>query len=231
MIQKRMKTIILIIAILITILLAIILAINFWVKISTKKQILNEIPESHQYDCILVLGAGVSNNNPSPMLKDRLNIAISLYEKNIAPKIIMSGDHLHDNYNEVTVMKNYAIAKGIPSENIFLDHYGLSTYDSIYRAKHIFNAQKIIIVSQEYHLNRALYIANKLALEAKGVSAAKINYRGNTIREAREILARNKDALKCLFKPEASYLNAATPVNGGNGDSTNNRPLEVKKGK
>ena len=111
--------------------------------------------------------------------------------------------------------------KGISSENIFMDHAGFSTYDSIYRAKHIFEAKKVIIVTQKYHLYRALYIANQLGLKAYGVNADPRQYAGATYREIREILARNKDFIKCVvFKPSPTYLGDSIPVSG-NGDMTN----------
>ena len=83
----------------------------------------------------------------------------------------MSGDHGRVSYDEVNTMKDYAINDGIPSDDIFMDHAGFSTYDSMYRAKEIFGVKKIVIVSQKYHLTRALYIAKKLGIEAYGVSA------------------------------------------------------------
>jgi vancomycin permeability regulator SanA len=119
-------------------------------------------------------------------------------------------------------MKNYLIEKGITSENIFMDHAGFSTYDSIYRAKEIFKAKKVIVITQKYHLYRALHIANKLGLEAYGVNSDPRRYTGQTYRELREILARNKDFIKCLFKPEPTYLGEAIPVSG-NGDTTNDK--------
>ena len=201
-----------------------IILINSYVKITTKSQIITDrnLLKDYHADCILVLGAGVSNGKPSPMLEDRLQKGVELYENQLAPKIIMSGDHGRQEYDEVNVMKNYAIDKGVPSEDIFMDHAGFKTYDSIYRAKEIFQSKKIIIVTQEYHLSRALYIANKLGLEAVGVPAEKKDYSGNTLREVREILARNKDFVQCMFKPEPTVLGDAIPVSG-NGDQTNDK--------
>ena len=123
-------------------------------------------------------------------------------------------------------VKNYAIEKGIPSENIFMDHAGFSTYESIYRAKDIFEAKKVVIVTQEYHLYRALYIANQLGLEAYGVGADPRQYVGATYRELREILARDKDFIKCIFKPEPTYLEDTIPVSG-NGDITNDGKQDI----
>ena len=156
------------------------------------------------------------------MLEDRLLTAIDLYYNNVSTKIIMSGDHSRKDYDEVTIMKNFAIENGIPSENIFMDHAGFSSYESIYRAKEIFGVKKAIIVTQKYHLYRALYIANKFGIEAYGVGSDPRKYVGETYREAREILARNKDFIKCIFKPKPKYLGESIPVSG-DGDITNDK--------
>lgn len=199
---------------------AAVIFINLYVKNCTKKQIIEKNVILEDYDCILVLGAGVRGNQPSPMLADRLDEAIKLYNQGAAPKIIMSGDHGQKNYDEVNTMKQYAIEKGIPSEDIFMDHAGFSTYDSVYRAKHIFGAKKILIVTQEYHLYRALYISNSLKVEADGIRADLRKYAGQTKREMREIIARNKDFLKCITKPSSKYLGDAIDLNSS-GDITN----------
>lgn len=202
----------------------IILGINLYVKSSTKNQIIenNDYSNLKDIDCIVVLGAGIWGDKPSPMLEDRLLQAIDLYQNNVSSKIIMSGDHGKQDYDEVNTMKNFAIDKGVPSESIFMDHAGFSSYESIYRAKEIFGAKKIVIVTQKYHLYRALYIANQLGIEAYGVGADPRQYVGATYRELREILARNKDFIKCIFKPEPTYLGDTIPVSG-NGDITNDK--------
>ena len=212
----------------IIIIAVIVININLYVKISINKKILKEedYKKLSDIDCIIVLGAGIWNNKPSPMLEDRLLEGINLYKNNVSNKIIMSGDHGRAEYDEVNIMKNYAIEKGIPSENIFMDHAGFSTYESIYRAKDIFEAKKVVIVTQEYHLYRALYIANQLGLEAYGVGADPRQYVGATYRELREILARNKDFIKCIFKPEPTYLGDTIPVSG-NGDITNDGKQDI----
>ena len=220
----EIKKVVLPIIILLIIILVFIIGINLYVKLSTKKQIIKDKDYSklNDIDCILVLGCGIWGNKPSPMLEDRLNEGISLYKNGVASKLIMSGDHGREEYDEVNVMKNYAIDKGVASEDIFMDHAGFSTYESIYRAKEIFNAKKIIIVTQEYHLYRSLHIANKLGVEAYGVSADPRQYAGATYRELREILARDKDFIKCIFKPEPTYLGDTIEVSG-NGDATNDK--------
>lgn len=219
-----MKKIIKYVIIVLVALIIIIFAINFYVKTSTKKQIITHEDSSNlkDIDCIIVLGAGIWGDKPSPMLEDRLLEAISLYQNNVSSKIIMSGDHGRKEYDEVNTMKNFAIEKGVPSEDIFMDHAGFSSYDSVYRAKEIFKAEKVIIVTQKYHLYRALYIANQLGIEAYGVGADPRKYVGATYREFREILARNKDCIKCIFKPNPKYLGDSIPVSG-NGDLTNDK--------
>lgn len=203
--------------------LIIVLAINLYVKLSTNKQIIKiEEANIEDIDCILVLGAGVWGENPSPMLEDRLLRAIELYKNGVSSKIIMSGDHGREDYDEVNIMKNFAIEKGVPSEDVFMDHAGFSSYESVYRAKEIFDCEKIIIVTQKYHLYRALYIANQLGLEAYGVCSDQRQYVGAIYRELREILARNKDFIKCIFKPEPTFLGDTIPVSG-NGDITNDK--------
>lgn len=219
-----MSKIIKYVVIVVIILIIIIFAINFYVKTSTEKQIITNKNSSNlkDIDCIIVLGAGIWGDKPSPMLEDRLLEAISLYENGVSQKIIMSGDHGRKEYDEVNTMKNFAIEKGVPSEDIFMDHAGFSSYDSVYRAKEIFKAEKVIIVTQKYHLYRALYIANQLGIEAYGVGADPRKYVGATYREFREILARNKDCIKCIFKPNPKYLGDSIPVSG-NGDLTNDK--------
>lgn len=198
-----------------------IVIINLYIIISTKNKILKiDDIDSDNIDCIVVLGAGIRQGGPSPMLEDRLLTAIELYDKKIAPKILVSGDHEYSDYDEVNVMKNYLIEKGIPSEDIFMDHAGLSTYDSIYRTKKIFKADKVVIVTQKYHLYRALYVAKSINLKSYGVSASRQSYAFQIKRDIREIAARVKDFFKCLFSPEPTYLGEVIPIKG-NGDKTN----------
>jgi vancomycin permeability regulator SanA len=194
--------------------------INFWVIASTNDQIisLNDVNDS---DCVLVLGAGVwQNNQPSPMLKDRLDRSVDLFDKGAAPYLVMSGDHGQENYDEVNVMKDYAIAAGIDSNLIYMDHAGFSTYESLYRLKYVFKAERVIIVTQKYHLYRALYIANALGLDAVGVSAQEIKYSGQSVRDLREILARTKDFFSAVFFPVPSIMGDPIPLGSG-GDLTN----------
>lgn len=222
--KKRLLIIILIICISLSVIGAsILLGLNAYVKGVAKADIITpeEAVNLEDVDCIIVLGCLVkSDGSPSDMLSDRLERGIDLYKKGAAPKIIMSGDHGRADYDEVNAMKQIAVDSGIPSSDVFMDHAGFSTYESIYRAKEIFEADKIIIVTQEYHLYRALYIAEKLGIEAYGVNADYRTYWGQSKRDAREILARCKDFCNMIFKPEPTYLGEKIPVSG-DGNLTN----------
>ena len=200
---------------------------NLCVVIFTYNQIIEkeEINKLSDIDCIIVLGAGVWGDKPSPMHEDRLLESIKLYKDGVANKILMSGDHGRKEHDEVNIMKKYAIENGVPSADIFMDHAGFSTYESMYRAKDIFGAKKVVIVTQKYHLFRALFVANQLGIEAYGVQANPRKYVGAEYREFREMIARDKDLIKCIFKPKPTYLGEAIPVNG-NGDITNDENFE-----
>lgn len=168
-------------------------------------------------DAILILGARVyANGNVSLMLNDRLTTGYELYETGKAKKIIVSGDHGRKDYDEVNAMKSFLKEKDVPAEDIFMDHAGFSTYESLYRARDIFQVKKVIIVTQEYHLMRALFVARELGLEAYGVASDKHVYYNVMLRsELREIAARNKDFLTAkIIKPLPKYLGEVIPVTG-----------------
>ncbi|NLK39592.1 MAG: DUF218 domain-containing protein [Clostridiales bacterium] len=198
------------------------LFMNIYILSSTDDQIISfEEGEALKADCILVLGAGVRDDGSlSPMLHDRLKQGVALYFAGASDRLLMSGDHGRHDYDEVNAMKTYAVDNGVPSECVFMDHAGFSTYESIYRAKAIFQTKKIIIVTQEYHLPRALHIANAFGLEAYGVSADLRSYGGQTYLFLREIAARGKDFCISILKPKPTYLGDVIPISG-DGNITN----------
>ena len=201
---------------------AAVLGVNLWVKGSVKDHILTEKQASQlqNVDCIIVLGCQVrSDGTPSHMLEDRLRRGVALYDLGAAPKILMSGDHGNINYDEVDAMKHYAVDAGVPTQDVFMDHAGFSTYETMVRAKEIFQAKKVLIVTQTYHLYRAMYIAEQFGLEAYGVAAEYRDYSGQFSRDVREVLARVKDFGMCIFKPDPTYLGEAIPISG-NGEQT-----------
>lgn len=171
-------------------------------------------------DCIMVLGCGVYQNNPTPLLEDRLKRGVAVFQTGVSPKILMSGDHGQENYDEVNVMKQYALDQGIPEKDIFMDHAGFSTYESMCRAREIFGIDKMIIVTQKYHLPRAVYLARKLGIEAYGIASDYRNFGGQFYRDCREVLARVKDLFVAIIQPDPTYLGEAIPISG-NGTVTN----------
>lgn len=201
---------------------AAVLVINFYVVKSSEKYILDMDNAGEGYDCVLVLGCGVWGDRPSHMLEDRLLVGIELCKNGASNKLLMSGDHGREEYDEVNVMKKFATDRGLASEDVFMDHAGFSTYESMYRARDIFKAKKVLIVTQEYHLYRAIFIARKLGLDAYGVTSDLRDYGGQIFRDIREILARNKDLVYTILQPEPTYLGEAIPVQG-NGNATNDK--------
>lgn len=198
------------------------LGISIYLCASVKDQIIT-LDEAAKLDAdaILVLGARVwDNGSPSGVLEDRLDTGISAYQAGVSDRLLMSGDHGQDDYDEVNAMKDYALEQGIPSENIFMDHAGFSTYESVYRARDIFQVKTVLIVTQEYHLYRALYIARALGLNAYGIAADRSVYSGIVGFEAREILARVKDFFYTLIQPLPTYLGDVIPITG-DGNVTN----------
>ena len=172
-------------------------------------------------DAILVLGARVwDNSEPSTVLADRLDVGIAAYQAGVSDRLLMSGDHGQADYDEVNAMKTYAIKAGIPSSDIFMDHAGFSTYESLYRARDVFQVKSIVIVTQRYHLYRALYIANRMGLTAYGVVSDLQTYSGMPRFVARELLARTKDFFYTLLMPLPTYLGTSVPITG-DGNLTN----------
>ena len=180
---------------------------NYMIKTVENRIVnINDISNYHDIDAILVLGCKAYSDGPSLMLSYRLDKGEEIYQL-LNTKLILSGDHGTEKYDEVNVMRDYILEKGIDRKDIFLDHAGFTTYDSIYRAKYVFNAKKIVIVTQKYHLYRALYIAHALNIDAIGVEANEIPYKSIMLKnEIREIFSRDKNFIKCILKPKSKYL-------------------------
>lgn len=223
--KKIMKTAIIVMCVLVALAAFISAEINAYVIYKYKKNILTveESTEIKDVDCVMVLGAKVnSDGSPCLMLRDRLDKGIEVYKANVTNRILMTGDHGKTDYDEVNNMKEYAIDKEVIKDEVFMDHAGFSTYESMYRAKEVFGVKKMIIVTQEYHMHRSLYIANKLGIEAYGVCAEDISYPNQFKREVREVAARIKDVWTTVFRPEPTYLGEAIPISG-NGEMTDDQ--------
>jgi len=126
----------------------------------------------------IVFGAGLwRNGTPTPVLQDRIETAADLYFAGKVEKLLMSGDNRFIYYNEPGAMREYAISLGVPEEDIVLDYAGRRTYDTCYRAKAIFGLEKALLVTQAFHMPRALYTCNQLGVESQGVVADNRYYR------------------------------------------------------
>lgn len=199
----------LIVAMLLLIGAILILSVSAAVKNKTEDQILdlNGALTQGQFDCILVLGCRVwENGEMSDMLADRVDTGLQLYHANASDLLVMSGDSENAQiYDEVGAMRNAALAAGVREGAILTDPYGLSTYDSLIRLRDRYGMKRILIVTQEYHLYRAIYIAEKLGMEAIGVRADLRTYQKQLLRELREIPARFKDVYSALRQPAPKY--------------------------
>lgn len=197
------------------------LCVNSYIKNREKDKIFTVDSVSGGYDCIIILGCGVKDDGrPSDMLYDRIITGVELYKKGIAPRILMSGDHGRTDYDEVGTMKKYAVDMGVPEDAVFCDHAGFSTYESMVRANKVFGIENAVVVTQRYHLYRALFDAESFGIDAYGVSADVRRYLGQNNRNIREIIARNKDFLFCVFKPDPKYLGEKIDITGS-GSVTN----------
>ncbi|MBR2381314.1 MAG: YdcF family protein [Clostridia bacterium] len=160
------------------------------------------------FDCILILGAGIRRDGtPTPMLRDRLIAGLEAYKHLKTVPILVSGDSERPDYCETVTMKNMLLENDVLDELIISDGYGLSTYESIWRAKNVYGYNKILIVSQKYHLHRAIYIANELGMVAYGVDGALTTYGKQPLYSFREYLARIKDTIYAEMRPEPKYTN------------------------
>ena len=202
---------------------AAILAIDYRIE-GIGKTMLTSVGEAPVGDAIIVLGAYVSpEGTVSDMLRDRLDFGLALYRAGKAPKIIVSGDHGREDYDEVNAMRRYLQEREVPREDIFMDHAGFSTYDTVYRARDVFLVEKPLFVSQQYHVLRALYTAKQLGMDAHGVASDTQAYKGMGFYRLREYASRCKAFIQAeLLVPQPKYLGDAIPV-WGNGSVTDDR--------
>lgn len=213
---KKRKKIIWISVLVLAAALAALLAVSEYVKSSTEAYLVTDAEAAELgADCILVLGAGLkTDGTPNHMLQDRLDKGIELYRAGVAPKLLLSGDNGQEEYDEVNAMKEYVLNAGIPPEDIFMDHAGFSTYESMYRASDIFLVKRAIVITQRYHQYRALYAARGFGIDGYGVVSEPRTYAGQTYRDLREILARDKDFMKMFVQPAPTYLGETIPIHG-----------------
>lgn len=193
-----------------------VLGVDRWVETIARPFLYRSVEETPEAHAAVVLGAGVySNGVPSPMLADRLETGVALYRAGKVKKLLLSGDHGRRDYDEVNAMRDYVARLGIPWGDIFMDHAGFSTYDSMYRARDVFLARDVIIVTQEFHLPRAVFTARALGLNATGVAADRQPYGNTAYLRGREVIARAKAFLQVyVLRSVPKFLGPSIPIIG-----------------
>jgi len=187
------------------------------INFGSHKYIYQDAGKLPQAQVAVIPGAAVlQNGDLSPVLRDRVDMAIAIYKKGIVGKLLVTGDNGSLTHNEVNPVKNYLLKNGIPAQDIFLDHAGFDTYSSMYRARDVFLVKSMIVVSQAFHLPRAVYIARSLGIVAYGMEANRGLYFYNNIRE---IFGDVKALDNLLFDRQPKYLGEEIPITGDGRDS------------
>jgi SanA protein len=190
-----------------------IVAVNATIYVSSRSYIYESAADAPHAQAVLIPGAPIyASGVLTPIFTDRVERAWELYQAGKVSKILVSGDNGTANHNEVNPVRNYLVAKGIPEKDIFLDHAGFDTYSSMYRARDIFGVTSLLIVSQSFHLPRAVFIARELGIEAYGVNsdAGHILFQNYL----REVFANEKAVFELLFEAKPKYLGEKIPIEG-----------------
>ena len=204
--MKKAKKIFKTIIVIILSALAVIALINGIVIAASLPYIKSADEVADNCESIIIPGSPVYRDEPKPILKDRLDCGIELIESGKGKTILMTGDGDGKYYNEIKVMVNYAEKNGMPEDIILIDGIGYSTYNSIYNMKQNYDFDKVIIVTQRYHMYRALFIARRMGIDAYGVTCDNNEYEYFFYRHSRETLARVKDFVLAFIQPEPETL-------------------------
>jgi SanA protein len=194
------------------------LAINIGMVMAARKYVHNDIDDIPNRTAVLVLGSQTRGTRLSPVLQDRVDAGIKMMENRKGEKLLLSGDHGQIYYDEVNAMRLYVLeaAPAIQEEDIFMDHAGFSTWDSMYRARDVFEVKDVLIVTQEFHISRAVCMARSLGLDAVGYGVNQERFRGPSLRgwQLREYFARVKAFYSIVVKPKPRYLGDKIPISG-----------------
>jgi len=194
------------------------LVINIGMIIAARKYVHNDIDEIPNRTTVLVLGSQIRGRRLSPVLQDRVDAGIRMMENHKGDKLLLSGDHGQIYYDEVNAMRLYVLehAPDIREEDIFMDHAGFSTWDSMYRARDVFEVKDVLIVTQDFHISRAVCMARSLGLDAVGYGVNQDRFRGRSLRswQVREYFARVKAFFSIVVKPKPRYLGDKIPITG-----------------
>jgi len=207
--MKRLKKIILASVIGLVLIIFVILGVEAIFQKQTSSLIYGEITDIPPAKTVIILGASVhADGKLSPILQDRVDTAIKLYENGKVENFLVTGDHRSDDYNEVAAMVGYLEKNGIDKNIISADHAGLDTYDSMYRAGKLFEIESAIVVTQKFHLPRTLFIAKNLGFDYRGFAADQRAYQTEYRLKQREKLANLKALWEVLLKKKPRTLQA-----------------------
>lgn len=189
-------------------------AVNAWMVRRSRPYIV-PLSQVESAQVAIVLGAYVNEAGcPSPVLQDRLDTAIELFQQGKVERLLMSGDHGQVDYDEVNGMRIYAESKGIPREQIFLDHAGFSTYETMVRARKVFLVERAVVVTNDFHLDRAVFLARSQGMQAQGVVADRHRYFDAEYYQQREFAARVKAFLSVYGLSPRVVLGPVLPITG-----------------
>jgi SanA protein len=194
--------------------LIVILITNYYVKSNTESSIYNSQKAIPKTTVGIIFGAGINGDQPSKYLKDRLDTGILLYKNQKIQKILLSGDNGRDEHDELTVMKTYCYKNGVDTTKIYVDYAGFDSYSTIYRAKHLFKVDTAILVSQKYHLARAVYLGNSLGVKSYGFVANVGEYKGHQYVKTREYLSVFKAVIDVFRDREPRFMGDEVNING-----------------
>ncbi|UQA77397.1 YdcF family protein [Sphingobacterium siyangense] len=212
--MKKIKRFVLVVVALCVVALVVVVITNSNVRAKTDSVIFTELKDVPRTKVAIIFGAGINGDQPSRYLKDRLDAGISLYKNHKVDKILLSGDNGRDEYDELSVMKLYCQKNGIDTAKIYIDYAGFDSYSTMYRAKYIFNVDTAILVSQKYHLNRCVYLGDKLGIKSFGYSADRGAYPGYKYYAFREKLSVTKAVLDVMRNRKPKHLGKQVDVNG-----------------
>jgi len=210
----NIKKITRVVVVFITVAVLFVFVINYYEIESGRDFLYMNMENMSPAETAIVFGAKVRNEQMSPMFEDRVVSAMNLYKAKRVKKILVSGDHGRREYDEVNVAKDYLVSNGVNADDIFTDYAGFDTYDTIYRAKEVFDVGSAILVTQKFHLYRAIYIAKNLDMNVNGYSADIHIYSGSEIYSIRELFARVKAYFDVVVKSKPKYLGAKIPITG-----------------
>lgn len=193
--------------------IAIIWGVHSFIQESTASDIYSNINDLPSSNTVIVLGASVhSDGKLSPILQDRVDMALKIFRSGKAKQFLLSGDNRRNDYDEVTAMKNYLIERDVPENKIFTDPAGIDTYDSMYRSNFIFEVPDAVVVTQKFHLPRAIFIANSLGLNYVGIPARSKHYNTQSSLIRREKLANIKAVWEILINQTPQNMGSKQPV-------------------